>query len=436
MRRQRVLRLHPSADAVSARFQRCSSSARRSSMRSSGGPCCARRPGDRWAGALAWGWTPGAGQDLGRQVLGLERLAAAHGDRELERVLELADVARPVIGEQGPHGVGGELEGPPCPAAHVREQQARDGLDVLAPRPERRELDGKDAQPVVEVLAERSLRNGLAQVAVGGRDDPGASPAWLVVPDALVGVLLQDAQQLHLEVEREVAHLVQEQGAARGGLEPPRPVAGRAGERAAHVAEQLALQELAGEGGGVHRHERSAPARRLRVDDPGGHLLAGPALAGDEHGRLAVLEHLEEPEHPPHGLGPADEAEPGDGAGGGARFLVGRADDEQVRRLGVAHSVGIVLQRRRGHGEQPGLALGGPQQGAPPFALLTGEERLPERAGKAEELGAEDRSRSARRGCARRRRARAAHRAGPTRAVHGSRCRAPCRCAPASRRRR
>ena len=56
--------------------------------------------------------------------------------------------------------------------------------------------------------------------------------------------LLQHPQQLGLELERQVADLVQQQRALVGQLEEPRPVGGGAGEGALRVPEELGLQEV------------------------------------------------------------------------------------------------------------------------------------------------------------------------------------------------
>ena len=58
-------------------------------------------------------------------------------------------------------------------------------------------------------------------------DLPGA-----LLADALQLPLLEHPEQLRLQLERDLAHLVEEQGAAVGQLEPPGPVAQCAGERA------------------------------------------------------------------------------------------------------------------------------------------------------------------------------------------------------------
>ena len=56
-------------------------------------------------------------------------------------------------------------------------------------------------------------------------------------------LLLQHAQQLRLELERNVADLVEEERAAVGELEAADLLRDRAGERAALVAEELALEK-------------------------------------------------------------------------------------------------------------------------------------------------------------------------------------------------
>ena len=65
--------------------------------------------------------------------------------------------------------------------------------------------------------------------------------------DPLELALLEDAQQLRLDRERQLADLVEEQRAAVGPLEAARPLAVGAGEGAALVAEQLGLEQRLGD---------------------------------------------------------------------------------------------------------------------------------------------------------------------------------------------
>ena len=105
----------------------------------------------------------------------------------------------------------------------------------------------------------------------------------LAVADADDDPLLQRAQELHLEVERQLADLVEEERPLVGDLELARPRRDGAGERPLHVAEQLALDEVLGDGAAVDDDERRRGAVRASVNLAGDELLARAGLAGDEH---------------------------------------------------------------------------------------------------------------------------------------------------------
>ena len=83
----------------------------------------------------------------------------------------------------------------------------------------------------------------------------------LVAADALERAVLQHAQELGLQRRIEIADLVEEQRALAGGLEAAGAPRGRAGERAALVAEELALDQRRRQRGQVDGHERLGRAR-------------------------------------------------------------------------------------------------------------------------------------------------------------------------------
>src|SRR5204862_76531 len=66
----------------------------------------------------------------------------------------------------------------------------------------------------------------------------------------------------------------------------------------ADVAEELALEEVLGDGAAVDADERLLPALPPVVDGARDDLLAGPALAGDEHRHVGVLDAIDERVHP------------------------------------------------------------------------------------------------------------------------------------------
>ena len=94
-----------------------------------------------------------------------------------------------------------------------------------------------------------------------------------------------------------------------GFAKRPCAVADRAGEGAAHVAEQLALQELGRDRRAIDRRRRALRAAMpVLVDGARHELLAGPGLARDQHRRIAVGEHADGLLHGAHGLARPDQA--------------------------------------------------------------------------------------------------------------------------------
>ncbi len=126
---------------------------------------------------------------------------------------------------------------------------------------------------------------------MGGGQDAHVHLRRAIAAHRLEASLLQGAQQLGLQLDRQLPDLVQQQRPAVGHLEAPRPVARGAGEGALDVAEQLALQQPGRDGGAVEAHERLLGARAPGVDGARQALLAGAGLAQDQD-RSVRLGHL------------------------------------------------------------------------------------------------------------------------------------------------
>ena len=82
-----------------------------------------------------------------------------------------------------------------------------------------------------------------------------------VLADGQHLALLDDAEELGLELERQLADLVEKQGPAAGGAHQAGVGLAGAGEGAAHVAEELALDELRADRRAVDGDELAAAAR-------------------------------------------------------------------------------------------------------------------------------------------------------------------------------
>src|SRR5208283_2511337 len=95
-------------------------------------------------------------------------------------------------------------------------------------------------------------------------------------------------------------HLVEEEGAAVGELEFAPAHTGGPGEGAPLMPEELALDELGGDGGAIHPDEGAGRAPAVSVQRSGHELLARPILTGDEDAPLAGGRPGEERVQPAH----------------------------------------------------------------------------------------------------------------------------------------
>src|SRR5260370_5374384 len=143
-----------------------------------------------------------------------EQRSAYHG------VFELAHVAGPLRVFELVARFGADRVGP---RAHLLRRLAdevtRQLRDIFAPLAQRRHLDRDYAKAEVQVLAEFALRDQDLEVLVGRGDYARLQLERLDAADPVELALLQHAQQLRLQLDRQVANFVEEDRAGVGHLE-------------------------------------------------------------------------------------------------------------------------------------------------------------------------------------------------------------------------
>jgi hypothetical protein len=82
---------------------------------------------------------------------------------------------------------------------------------------------------------------------------------------------------------RNVAHFIEQEGAAAGALEAPQASLGGPGVGALFGTKELRLEDGLGQRRAVHGDKGPLGARRQRVQRPRAQLFAGAALAGEQH---------------------------------------------------------------------------------------------------------------------------------------------------------
>ena len=163
-----------------------------------------------------------------------------------------------------------------------------------------------------------------------------------------------------------------------------------AGERAAHVAEQLAVEQRADERAAVDRHERTARAPAGEVERARDQLLAGAALAGDQHGRVGLRDLVDRRAHLLHRRRVADHRAVREALGQlavlAAQLVLGeRALDDEAQLVGRERLADVVARaelhaahggvdrRIRGDQQHRGRRLAGEQLRQDRHAVLIGQ---------------------------------------------------------------
>src|SRR5262249_12396469 len=144
----------------------------------------------------------------------------AQHDGPLDDVLQLADVARPrVTGETRHRRLRDAVDAPAELLPELAEEEHHELGNISRSLAERRHAKGKDVQAIEEIGSESPGRDRLPQIAISRRDDPDVHSDALARPHRLELLLLQHPQQLDLRLERQLADLVQEDGASMRQLE-------------------------------------------------------------------------------------------------------------------------------------------------------------------------------------------------------------------------
>ena len=180
-------------------------------------------------------------------------------------------------------------------------------LDVALTIPKRRKHDRENVEAVVEVVAETALPDRGLGRAIARRNDPNVDRNHLRSADANLRSCFEHPQEPDLELDRHLRDLVEKQRAARAALEVADVQLVRAGETAALMTEQLALDELWRDRAAIEREKGLFLAPAELVNRGRDLLLAGAALANQQHAGIGDGDACHQVVHALHGGGIADQ---------------------------------------------------------------------------------------------------------------------------------
>ncbi len=167
-------------------------------------------------------------------------------------------------------------------------------------------MDRDDFQAVVEILAKFAVGDHFGDVPIGCREEPNVDGDGVVRADPHDLSAFDHPQEFDLGGHRQVADLVEKEGAAVGEFESSLASSVRAGESAAFVAEKLAFEDTFRERGTVKGDERFMFSRAVGVERSSDQFFTGPVFAEDQDGGGGGGDEAKPSDHLVHGWGIAD----------------------------------------------------------------------------------------------------------------------------------
>jgi len=185
--------------------------------------------------------------------------------------------------------------------AQLPGNRPREGGDIVPSLPERRDGNREHTQPVVQVFPERPRGHREHQIAVRGCHDADRHPERSRAAEPLELPRLEHAQEPGLQLEGQLAHLVEKERRSVCQLEAARLPREGAGVGPLLPAEQLALDERRGQRAAVDGHEQPVAPSAQAMDRPGRQFLPRARLAQQQDGRIGrrhALDEFDDASHP------------------------------------------------------------------------------------------------------------------------------------------
>jgi hypothetical protein len=178
-----------------------------------------------------------------RQVFAADPLTVGDGHQPFDEVLQFADVARPGITQKCIHDLRVNL--PDCleiEAVELFQEDLDEQRYVLDSLAQRRDLDGEDTQPIVEVATKRFGLDHPVQIDVRRSDDPHIDNDGLFPSNTMEGAVLQHSEQPDLCRGCDGADLVEKDRSLVGDFEPAQLAPVGTGERPLFVTEEFTFE--------------------------------------------------------------------------------------------------------------------------------------------------------------------------------------------------
>src|SRR5215472_10226375 len=196
-----------------------------------------------------------------RQIFEADHGRATEGEGALDGIGKLADVAGPpVLAQRAQRRLvdSQHRSWPGLTRVEQVEEVFGEQRHIFQPTAQGRNGYHHRLQPVIKVLAQLTIAHCVLWIAIGRRHQAHLDGNLLSRTYRSHCTFLNSAQQLALRGRTHFGDFIEKQGAAFGRAEEPQILHVGSAESPAFVTEQLALDQILGDGGAVERDEGRA----------------------------------------------------------------------------------------------------------------------------------------------------------------------------------
>ena len=140
----------------------------------------------------------------------MQHVAPGEQNRAFYDVFQFAHVTRPFHAAQRTQGFGGNaVDIAPHPAGNFEGEGFHQQRNIFRALAQRRQMDREDVQSIVEIVTKLAIGDHLFQIAVSGSDQANVGLDQFIAAQTFKLLLLQNAQQLGLKLQRHVANFIE-----------------------------------------------------------------------------------------------------------------------------------------------------------------------------------------------------------------------------------
>jgi len=217
-------------------------------------------------------------------MAGLNRPAVSQQHCAFHQVLQFAHIAGKVILLQPCNGAFRKGSGRQLIFTRIHAYKKSGQFQHVIPAfAQRRQTQGNNVQPKIQVLTELALFYPAFKIAVGCGKHAHINLDGLGAAHAVDLALLKHTEELCLQGQIHFRNFIKQEGAAIGKFKLARLAGNGASERTFLVPKKLALKQVFRQGGAVHSHKGLLRSLAHGMQIAGKHFLTSTRFAGNQH---------------------------------------------------------------------------------------------------------------------------------------------------------